>query len=168
MPAAVVAKQIKPSRLNDKAMRLELLNAMRKFGRNYMLPEFKKTTATWDTPVEFEMLISTTAGSFEVLVGTDNDIYRYVNDGTRPHKIRPKNARVLAFPSMYKAKTAPKVIGSVPGGSSGPTVFANEVDHPGTEPRHFDKEIQKKSMPPYRRAMEAGMKRARQVSGNAI
>ena len=43
MPAAVVGKTIKPTRLRDKAMRLELLNAMRKFGNQYMLPEFKKT-----------------------------------------------------------------------------------------------------------------------------
>jgi hypothetical protein len=159
MPAAVVGKTIKPTRLRDKAMRLELLNAMRKFGNSYMLPEFKKTTATWDTKVDFEMLISTTSGSFEVLVGTDNKIYRYVNDGT--------SVRHAVMSRDFKAKTTPRVIGSVPG-AGGVVFVSKKIKLPGIEARHFDEEIQKKSLKPYRRAMEAGMKRARQVSGHAI
>lgn len=43
----------------------------------------------------------------------------YVNDGTRPHDIRPRNARALRF----------RV--------GGRTVFARVVHHPGTRPRPF-------------------------------
>lgn len=42
-----------------------------------------------------------------------------VNDGTRPHIIRPKNAKTLRF----------KVGGRV--------VYAKVVHHPGTRPRPF-------------------------------
>lgn len=43
----------------------------------------------------------------------------YVNDGTRPHVIRPRNAQVLRF----------RVGGRI--------VFARKVDHPGTKPNPF-------------------------------
>ena len=45
-----------------------------------------------------------------------------VEDGTRPHVIRPKHRRALRFP----------VIGG-PGGFA----FAKKVDHPGTAPKPF-------------------------------
>lgn len=47
------------------------------------------------------------------------DYARYVNDGTRPHVIRPKNAKVLRF-----------VVG-------GQVVFARVVHHPGTRANPF-------------------------------
>lgn len=43
----------------------------------------------------------------------------FVEQGTRPHAIRPKRARVLRFQA------------------GGRTVFAAHVDHPGTRPRPF-------------------------------
>lgn len=42
-----------------------------------------------------------------------------VHEGTRPHRIRPRNGRVLAFDM------------------GGRTVFARSVQHPGTRPRPF-------------------------------
>ncbi|QRE81831.1 hypothetical protein F1734_17335 [Rhodococcus ruber] len=43
-----------------------------------------------------------------------------VHEGTRPHVIRARNARALAFP-----------------GAGGRTVFRRSVNHPGTRPRPF-------------------------------
>lgn len=48
----------------------------------------------------------------------------YVHDGTRPHVIVPRNAKVLRF---------------VPSGGGGP-VFAMRVNHPGTKPQPWLKE----------------------------
>ncbi len=45
----------------------------------------------------------------------------FVSLGTRPHQIRPRNARVLAFP----------------GGQLGGMVFAAVVNHPGTQPNPY-------------------------------
>lgn len=44
----------------------------------------------------------------------------YTHEGTRPHPIFPRNARVLAFR-----------------GRDGSLVFSSHVNHPGTEPRPY-------------------------------
>lgn len=54
-----------------------------------------------------------------VRVGSDVFYAPYVNDGTRPHVIRPKRARALRF-----------VVG-------GQVVFARVVQHPGTKANPF-------------------------------
>ncbi len=54
-----------------------------------------------------------------VKVGSDLEYAGFVNDGTRPHIIRPRRAQVLRF-----------TVG-------GRTVFAKVVHHPGTRPRPF-------------------------------
>lgn len=54
-----------------------------------------------------------------VTVGSDLEYAAFVNDGTRPHVIRPRRAQVLRFQ-----------IG-------GRTVFAKVVNHPGTKARPF-------------------------------
>lgn len=56
-----------------------------------------------------------TAGSSSVSVGSDDPVAVYIERGTRPHTIRARNARVLAFEG------------------SGGTVFAVSVNHPGTK-----------------------------------
>lgn len=53
-------------------------------------------------------------------VVTDNDIYRYVVDGTRPHVIKPKRAKRLRFK---------------PQGTNS-FVFAKRVNHPGTRSQY--------------------------------
>jgi HK97 gp10 family phage protein len=54
-----------------------------------------------------------------VKVGSDLEYAAFVNDGTRPHQIRPRNRQVLRFQV------------------GGRTVFAKVVNHPGTRPRPF-------------------------------
>jgi hypothetical protein len=80
----------------------------------------------------------------------------FVEFGTRPHVIRPKTKKVLAWSataggrrltgSLTKAARAGsmglggkggiKMVGPV-GPSSGPVIFAREVHHPGTAPNPF-------------------------------
>lgn len=99
--------------------------------------DFEVTQQTWSNKHAF--VIRKKKNIREIF--TDSEIYGYVNDGTRPHKIRTKTASTLAFQANYRAKTVVRRIGSRQGGSSGPTVFAREVNHPGTDGRHFDEEI---------------------------
>lgn len=54
-----------------------------------------------------------------VKVGSDLEYAAFVNDGTRPHQIRPRNASVLRF-----------TVG-------GRVVYAKVVNHPGTKARPF-------------------------------
>jgi hypothetical protein len=98
------------------------------------LAMFEKTTLTWNTHVNFYK--RKIAGG--VSVGTRSKIYKFVDQGTRPHIIRPKKKRVLKFKANYKAKTRTKVIASYAGGASGKDVYTSKpVRHPGTDPRNF-------------------------------
>lgn len=159
-------KAIKPKALKAQAMRLELLNELRKVGGE-VKKDFEATTSTWENKPKFEQIISLSGGA-GVLVGTDDEIYRYVDEGTKPHDIFPKSGKVLSFKTGHKAKTQPGVIGSGSGGSSGSQIFRPYVRHPGTKPRGFAKAIEKKWHRKYPDRMEKAMHRAREKSGHAI
>lgn len=170
MAAAVEIKSIKPARFKDAAFQRAIEDAADRVGKD-MTTDFKKTTETWKHKVAFETVISV-APDVEVLVGTDDEVYGYVNDGTKPHPIFPRRARALRFQwggrGSYKPKTAPKVIGSKPGGPTGPIVHKPYVQHPGTKAREFDKTIESKWKAPFKRRMEKAMRDAAKQSGHAI
>lgn len=95
------------------------------------------------------------------------EIFNWVNLGTRPHKIRAKNAPRLAFmwggPGSYKAKTTPggrSLKFGGPGAVVGGTLHRPmEVNHPGTEPRDIDGYIQRKVQTKFKRAIQTAVKR---------
>jgi hypothetical protein len=164
---ALVWKAIKPQRLKDKGFRLTLINKARKIG-NAMKRDFEATTKTWNHKPVFTVDVSTKGQGPAVLVGTNSEIYGYVNDGTKPHDIYPKRAKVLRFQGGYSAKTSPGVIGSGAGGSSGATVFSRGVRHPGTKARNFDEVIARKWQTRFRAEMEEAMAQATKESGHSI
>ena len=98
----------------------------------------EQTTATWRDKPAFEIQEN---GENERVVGTDDEIYGYVDDGTRPHVIVAKSGGVLAFGPGAQAKTRPRVISSGSGSRGGATVFRPRVQHPGTEAREFSETI---------------------------
>ena len=168
----VLTKTIKPKTLQIDKMRLELLNAMHKFG-TVVKGDFEATTSTWKHKPKFEDQVSLRQATGPALfVFTQDKIYGYVDKGTRPHEIwagyytGKSDKKTLAFPSMFTPKTTPGSLKSGPGSSGGETVFTPYVQHPGTEPRGFSKGIAKQDLPKFKRAMEAAMKQARSVSGN--
>lgn len=168
---AIVMKEIKPAKLNDQAMWYELQAAIVKVA-DEMEEDFDKTVETWEHSVKFEKLTDV-SGTMSALVATDDEIYGYVDKGTRPHKIRPKKqgGRLRfqwAGPGSYHAKTTPNVIGSQSGGASGNMVAFPEVNHPGTKARNFDQIIARKWQPRFKRRMEDAMKRAAQASGHKV
>lgn len=112
---------------------------------NQVQAEFKKTTRTWLTQVDFYITrVYRTSAALYINIGTDNEIYRYVSRGTKPHVIKPKKSRVLAYSSGYRPKTRIGRISSSAGGSFGNSVFSGEVNHPGTTGRRFEELIAKK------------------------
>ena len=100
--------------------------------------------------------------------GPHRDIWQWVSRGTglygpkkRKYPIRPKKkGGVLAFPESYTPKTTvrgPGYKGS--GKSSGPTIFAKEVMHPGIKGRHFEEAWGRWAKTWFRREMENAMRR---------
>jgi len=168
--ATIVFKQIKPPKMKNDALRLELLNAMRKAG-TVIKGDFEKTTATWKRKPKFETIISLTGPGPVVVVGTDDEIYNYVSGGTKPHEIWAgiytgrSNKKALAFPARSSPKTKPGFIGSFGGSRSSETVVRPYVNHPGTKARKFEETIQKRRQKWFKGEMEKAMKRAAMASG---
>jgi len=74
---------------------------------------------------------------------------------------------MLFFPSQFVPKTQPGIIGSNPGFVGERDTLTPMVNHPGTEPRNFDKIIQKTWEPKFKRQMEGAMREAARASGHS-
>lgn len=117
--------------------------------------DFQTTTATWNNRPEFT--IQTRPA--ERIVGTDSDVYHYLDAGTKAHDITPKQpGGVLAFkPLGFRPKTRQDYIGSNKGApGSGPTVIRRKVRHPGFPARNFAERIAEK----WQREMPVQVQRA--------
>jgi len=92
VPLVLQVKVIKPNKLNKAAMRRELLSAMREAAKE-IEGDFKKTTRTWKKKPKFVKEMDLSGPGPVVLVGTDNEIYKYVDEGTKPHAIPKRRVR---------------------------------------------------------------------------
>ncbi len=173
MPALIQWKVINPGPIKADAIRLEVLSALHRVERE-IKADFRRTTATWEHQVEFESAVGMRGGVAEVLVGTDDEIYHYVNDGTRPHMIwagiytGKSRARALRFHSRFRPKTRPHYITSYRGMVGGTVLFRPYVNHPGTEAREFDKTLEKRWRPRFSRLMREAVARGIAKSGHAM
>jgi len=130
-----------------------------------------KVVANWEHKPQFKARKSVTKDAISVDVwpaGPHRDIWIWVSRGTglygpkhRKYPITPKKpGGVLVFPSVYIPKTRPRGPSySGPGSSSGPTIFAKKVMHPGIKPRHFEEAWARWGKTWFRREMENAMRR---------
>jgi predicted amidohydrolase len=159
----IVSKAIKASRLKDEAMRMALLNGMRKVGRD-TVKEYEKTFETWSNKPKAEFLISLSGEGPTVVAGIGGNEkaakhWRYLNEGT--------SVRHAVMSSDWKSKTVPNIIGSFSG--EGEVVFVSrKINLPGIEARNFDKLIEKEMKPRFKREMEEAMRKAAKASGHGV
>jgi len=105
--------------------------------------DFEATVDTWDSKPKFYIARS----RLSRFIFTDNTIYSYVNDGTRPHIIQPKNpdGSLFFFGKGFRAKTRVMALRSNKGAkATKDPVKTQIVHHPGTEARKFDVAVEKK------------------------
>lgn len=122
--------------------------------------ELALPTRRWVRKVEFYDKQATGAASSGIEVGTPDKIYGYVDKGTRPHIIRPRKAKALAFNSQFKAKTKPDSLNSSAGKNAPPKVYAQEVRHPGSKARGFTKLVLKRSKARFPQAVDKAIRLA--------
>lgn len=135
---------IPPPKLIDTSAVTKQVEAAMEEAANVALRHFGQTVQTWDHKPSFERTREWVGDTMAVSVGTDDEIYTYVSQGTKPHIIRPKRAKRLSFQTGYRAKTRRRVLSSSAGGPYGERVTAGIVRHPGTEAREFGEEIAEK------------------------
>lgn len=122
--------------------------------------EFDKVVADWEHKPRF----IAKQENFQLYVrpvGPHAKIWRYVNDGTRPHKIKARRAPFLAFQAgQYVPKTKPIGQFGGPGIVRGAKwVKTQEVNHPGTKARHFDFRISNRMAPVLAKEMRDAISR---------
>lgn len=165
----VIFKAIKPKAFNNKAI-VDSIKQRGETAKNLLLKDYQAGTRTWSHKVEFDAeLIINPNGGVSITVDTDDEIYTFVHDGTKPHKIEPKTpGRRLRFQGTYTAKTVPGVIQSRSGGSSGEFQYRQSVQHPGSKGRFFTKPIFKKWRPFFEREMKRALAEGAKNTGHSI
>ena len=143
--AAEVAKSLD---ISTRQLRVVMRDALEEVGKR-IVKDYQRTTRTWDHKPQFLTEVNTSRNQYEVMVGTDDEIFGFVDRGTRVGKSRypitPKRAKALRFWSESRPKTTPGHIGSGAGGKGGELQFRQLVMHPGIKPRRFTEQIQKKA-----------------------
>lgn len=164
----IIFKEIQPKKFKSDAIYKALLEATRKTAAN-VVKDYAEGVKTWDHKVKFRVRAKVNPkGGASIEVDTDDEIYAYVHEGTRPHVIKPKRAKALRFQSGHTAKTRPGVIKSGSGGSFGPTVFSRRVMHPGTKARRFSVPIRKKWQPLFARRMQRALEKGAKGTGHSL
>ncbi len=154
---SMAVKSITPKKINTAKIKSDIIKVSEKQGI-VVVNDYKKITKTWsgDKPT---FPIKTTIKNDDLITsiiasgGFGAQKMVWLDDGTKPHKIKAKNAPRLIFQTGYKRKTKAKTIGSTSGGSFGPTAVALEVDHPGTEANEFSLTIANKVQPQYTKSI---------------
>jgi len=157
------AKRIGKGKVADWAKRAkaELKDAQKEAAID-LIEEYDKVVADWDHQPKFVAKVRRFTIGIEAQ-GPNENIWRY-GRGTKPHKIRAKNAKALSFvwggPRSYQPKTKPIGKFGGPGTvSDGERVAFKEVDHPGTKARRFGLAITIKYVPKFAKRIGQGIGR---------
>jgi hypothetical protein len=159
MSPVAVLKEIKPAKFKEKAFVQAFTKEANRSAKD-IEKDYKKTTTKWKKKPKWEKLIQVGPDSVEILVGTDNKIYLYVDEGTKSHIILPRKRKVLRWLGKgYGGKGKPK---------KGDYVFAAHVFHPGFKGYHHSVRIAKIWKRKFKKRMEAAMRRGVKASGHQI
>ena len=156
---SVQMKAILPKPLKTKAMREPYVKAVK---QTILIAHdmFDETTRTFqETDVKFHEKFKDSAVEIVGVVDTDNEIYGYLNNGTR--------VRYATMSRDFEAKTEPRFIGSKRG--RGEVLYVDtRRPRPGIEARHFDEEIAKKIKPVLESEVAEADREAARKSGHSI
>jgi hypothetical protein len=162
MPSRVVRSNLRKKLIEtDKALRKELGKAAQEAGK-ILKRDHEKVVAQWDHKVKFGYVYRVNGSEISANVyayGANAKIWFFVNDGTKPHIIRPKKSKYLKFQTGYSPRTAKGGFGG-PGKATGGWVSAKEVHHPGNQARDFTLQIVNRARPRFRRLTEAAFQKA--------
>ena len=161
-------RQMKLLDLNS-IVRKQIKEKMDRQVKPALLKSHELIVANWKSDVGFQARKFISGDEIAIIIfptGKDKKIWDYVDQGTRPHVILPRNAPNLVFKTGYSPKTLAKPARTVAGGgkATGPTVYAKKVNHPGTEAREFTKTIAEDIKPKFKSEIENAFRQAaRQV-----
>lgn len=167
-------KAVLPPAFRKEAVYAVLRQEMEKYAP-FMIKDFEKVVQYWkgDKPRFVKaMIVRKDYIAIQIRVTGSEEArnkWIWLNEGTRPHKIRAKNAKRLQFRTGGAAGSKPKSKFTIPATpADGAFVSKQEVNHPGFPAREWSLIILKEHEKPFQRWMEAAMRKAAQASGHAI
>lgn len=144
-------RSISPSRLDPNLFAKAFEQASREMEKD-VKGAFTDITSGWKKPPVWRGYVRLTADNIYISVGTTDQIFKFVDEGTVAHIIRPVKAKMLHWVDP----------------ASGEDRFAKEVHHPGSKARKYSAEIREiwlGLMPDY---FDKYLLEAIQQSGHAI
>lgn len=143
MKTGVFFEAIVPQPFQEGKGRLQVLHAMERVGAK-IKKDFDATVITWTRKPKFIIKPHFSEAFIGVEVFTEDQVYSWVNYGTKPHDIFIRSKKALLFPGVYRAKTSPGVIASYTGEKSERDVFSPYALNVHIEARKFDVVIREK------------------------
>lgn len=135
----VLPGHLTPSKAYVEVMKKAALKSIKAAKR-----DLEASTRTWKHKPPFVLTEVETPAEYAAVTGTDDAIFGYVDQGTRPHIIRPRRSRYLRFRVGGRPKTRVGFIGSEPGAAGTDWRTAFFVLHPGVAKRDFIETIRKR------------------------
>lgn len=145
--------------------RAVIAEEMRKIAED-MVADFQSTTESWSHKPVFDVNLSLEGNVPSIEITTVDEVYGFVDKGTKAHFIAPVNAKALAFQTGYTPKTSPGFLGSMVGGASGPVAFSSGHMVSGIKPRKFSQKITDKWKSEFGKRMKIAMKLAAEATGH--
>ena len=155
-------KAIKPANLKVDAVRLALLNALRKEG-TVQRDLLKGTTKYWEgNKPTFTSEISLAGGDAQLLVGPSGNAngaqkWQYLNEGTKDHWVYPRRARMLRFRPGHTSGSRPGTLDVKPSRSYGDYVYSRGHKVSGIKARNWLLVVQKERYVPFKQAMNEAL-----------
>lgn len=116
----------------------------------------KQATASWKKKLELE-IEETDEG---VTISTDDPRYLWVDEGTKPHEIKPRNAKALRFLPGNKVRSEIARRQKNAAQRDAKAVFTKSVMHPGIRPRSITELVLAKRQLAMVSAIEAAIEKA--------
>lgn len=162
MPFVQIKVTVPKQVVNVEAVRRSIIDTQNTTTWNALNGLFRKTIEGWSTPPFFDHRRIDTSSQLGIFVhpaGPNRDQWVIVNEGARPHEIRPRRARMLRFQPGYRASTRPGSLTSRSKQRFGKFVRKSVVYHPGFEARDFTQTIADEHAPDFRRDMNRAIAR---------
>lgn len=149
MVSISVKVTVPKSKFKDKGWVAGVSSALVKKTAPTLKRLFRSSTFGWSKHPSFRQHLTRRASYLAMEVYTEDEKYRLVNAGAKPHIITPKRG-FLRFRPGYRSATTPGRLQSRRAYRSGKSISARQVNHPGFAPRKFDELVAKEYEPHFR------------------
>lgn len=161
MPFIEITVTVPNRIINVEGVKQAIIDAQNRKTKPGLTGLFRQTVEGWNNPPYFSSRRHDTSDQLGIKVYPDGEWapkYAMINEGARPHVIRPRRSRMLRFQTGYRAGTKPRVLSSQPYRRFGDRISVGIVHHPGFEAREFTQTIATEYDPTFQDDMQEAIR----------